>query len=80
MEIIFNKTMCDGITGKLRTKSHWHLRGKKDRFFALYRGPHDPTVKQQSFGIFYRDLCRLKDAHYIQAIITTDTERRWLNL
>ena len=80
MQIIFNNAVCESITGRIRTKSPWRIRGRNGRYFALYRGPKDATVKHQTFAVFYRDLCRMEQAGYVKEIIVTDCERRMLAL
>ena len=78
MEIIFNKNMCVGVTGRLRRDSTWMIRGRNGRFFAYCYKPRDEKHKQRSFRVFYHDLLKLQRAKYIHSITLNETERRWI--
>ena len=78
MEIIFNKAVCSGITGKIREDSPWYIRQRNGKYHAAYRSAFPPLYKVAEFKRFYHDLLSLQQKHYISQIILTDTERRWL--
>ena len=77
MKITLNTTYCKFLSGRLRPQSPWVLRMRNGNVHALYQGPHNAQVKQESFRVFYRDLLRLQEAKYIQSIELENVERRW---
>ena len=78
MEIIFDKNVCNCITGRLSCRSHWSIRARNGRYFGLYTGCRHPDIRREELRAFYDNLLTLQKAKYITQIILTDQERRIL--
>ena len=79
MEIIFNRGVCECITGRLRKSNPWYIRGRQGHYYAAYQGDKREEIKRGWFRVFVRDLRKLQDAKYIDEIILSNEERRWMD-
>ena len=78
MEIIFNKNMCESVTGRINRRVPWYIRERKGHFYAAYTGDKNADLKKAWFRVFVRDLLKLQDAKYISELVFTEEERRWV--